>query len=171
MNTGYEEHITKTKILHVSKGHSKLISERVKELQKQLQTVKIFSDDVYMEFVRDKCAKIVRKKGKLVHSQNLLPDINRETQQLERGKTYWYVGTEEREGMQHQQMKEGSKREYARGLRRTVLKSELNAKNKITAAGGSLVFPVFRCNFGILNWKLEEMQTNRWENWKGTNSL
>jgi len=32
-------------------------------------------------------------------------------------------------------MKEGSKGEYARGLR-TILKSELNAKNKITAAGG-----------------------------------
>jgi hypothetical protein len=48
-------------------------------------------------------------------------------------------------------MKEGSKGEYARGLRRTILKSELSAKNKITAAGGSLVFPVFRYSFGILN--------------------
>jgi hypothetical protein len=124
-----------------------------------------------MEFVRDKCAKIVRKKGKLVQSQNSLPDINGEIQQLERGKTYWYVGTEERESIQHQQMKEGSKREYARGLRRTTLKSELNAKNKITAAGGSLVFPVFRYSFGILNWKLEGIQTNRRENWKGTNSV
>jgi len=78
MNTGYEEHITETKILHVGRGNSKLISETMKELQKQLQTVKIFSDDVYMEFVRDNCAKIVRKKGKLVHSQNLLLDINSE---------------------------------------------------------------------------------------------
>jgi len=85
-------------------------------------------------------------------------------------KTYWYLGTEKREGIQHQQMKEGSKGEYARGLR-TILKSELNAKNKITAAGGSLVFPVFRYSFGILNWKLEEVQTNRQENWKGTNSV
>lgn len=117
MNTGYEEHITKTKILGVGRGNSKLVSEAVKELQKQLQTVKIFSDDVYMEFVRDNCAKIVHKKGKLVHSQNLLLDISREIQQLERGKTYWCLGTEEREGIQHQQMKEGSKGEYAGGLR------------------------------------------------------
>jgi len=143
----------------------------VKELQKQLQTVKIFSDDVYMEFVRDKCAKTVRKKGKLVHSQNLLLDINREIRQLERGKNILVRRDRGREGIQHQQMKEGSKGEYARGLRRTILKSELNAKNKITAAGGSLVFPVFRYSFVIRNWKLEEMQTNRRENWKGTNSV
>jgi hypothetical protein len=90
-----------------------------------------------MEFVRDKCAKILRKKGKLVHSLNLLLEISREIQQLERGETYWYLGTEEREGI-HQQMKEGSKGEYTRGLR-TISKSELNAKNKITAAGGSIV--------------------------------
>jgi hypothetical protein len=78
--TEYEEHITKTKILYVGRSNSKLISETVKQLQKQLQTVKIFSGDVYMEFVRDNCAKIVRKKGKLVLSQNLLLDINREIQ-------------------------------------------------------------------------------------------
>ena len=143
----------------------------MKELQKQLQTVKIFSDDVYMEFVRDKCAKTVRKKGKLVHSQNLLLDINREIRQLERGKNILVRRDRGREGIQHQQMKEGSKGEYARGLRRTILKSELNAKNKITAAGGSLVFPVFRYSFVTRNWKLEEMQTNRRENWKGTNSV
>ena len=35
-----------------------------------------------MEFGLDKYAKIVRKKGKLVHSQNLTLDINREIQEL-----------------------------------------------------------------------------------------
>ena len=50
--------------------------------------------------------KIVRKEGKLVHSQNLVLDVSREIQQLGQGKTYWYLGTEEREGIQHQQMKE-----------------------------------------------------------------
>jgi hypothetical protein len=102
------------------------------------------------------CKDFVRKKGKLVHSQNLLLEISREIQQLERGKTYWYLGTEGREGIQHQQMKGGSKGEYARGLR-TIPKSEVNAKNKITAAGGSIDFPVFSYSLGIINWKLEDM--------------
>jgi hypothetical protein len=36
-----------------------------------------------MEFGLNKCAKILFKKGKLVHSQNLVTDINKEMQELE----------------------------------------------------------------------------------------
>jgi hypothetical protein len=38
-----------------------------------------------MEFGHEKCAKIAFKRGKLVHSQNLVIDINREVQELEQG--------------------------------------------------------------------------------------
>jgi len=59
-----------------------------------------------MEFGLEKCAKTAFKRGKLVHSQNLVIEINREIQELEQGKTYKYLGIEESEGIQHQQMKE-----------------------------------------------------------------
>ena len=36
-----------------------------------------YSDDIHMEFRLDKSAKSVLKKGKLVHSQNLMLDIKR----------------------------------------------------------------------------------------------
>jgi hypothetical protein len=39
-----------------------------------------------MEFELEKCAKIAFKRGKLVHSQNLVFDINIEIQELEKGK-------------------------------------------------------------------------------------
>jgi hypothetical protein len=87
-----------------------------------------------MEFGLDKCAKIVFKKGKLVHLQNLVVDINREIQEPEHGKTYKYLGIEESDGIHQQQMKERLKKDYTRRLR-MILKSELNAKNKITAIG------------------------------------
>ena len=58
-----------------------------------------------MEFGLEKCAEIAFKRGKLVHSQNLVTDINREIQEVE-GNTYRYLGIEESEGIQHQQMKE-----------------------------------------------------------------
>jgi hypothetical protein len=58
-------------------------------------------------------------------------DINREMKDLERGKTYKYLGIEENECIQHQQRKERLKQESRRRLR-MILKSELNAKNKIT---------------------------------------
>jgi len=95
-----------------------------------------------MEFGLENCAKITFKRGELTHSQNLVIDINREIQELEQGKTYKYLGIEEIEGLQHQQMKERLKQEYRRRLR-MILKSELNARNKITAIG-ALVSLVLR---------------------------
>jgi hypothetical protein len=38
-----------------------------------------------------------------------------------------------------------------------ILKSELNARNKITAIG-ALGVPVLRYSFGIINWRMEEMK-------------
>jgi len=79
LNTGYEEHTTKTKISHLLfMDDLKLIAKSEEELQKQIQTVKNFSDDIHMEFGLEKCAKIAFKRSKFVHSQNLMVDINRE---------------------------------------------------------------------------------------------
>jgi len=133
----------------------KLIAKSEEEIQKQKQTVKTVSDDIHMEFGLEKCAKIAYKRVKLVHSQNLVIDINREIQELEQGKTYKYLGIEENEGI-HQQTKERLKQEYSRRLR-MILKSELNARNKITAIG-ALAVPVLRYSFGIINWRTEEMK-------------
>jgi hypothetical protein len=56
-------------------------------------------------------------------------------------------------------MKESLKKEYTRRLR-MILKSELNAKNKITAVG-VLAIPVLKYSFGIINCRLEEITKNR----------
>ena len=51
LNTGCEEHTTKTKISHLLyMDDLKLIAKSEEELQKQIQTVKTFSDDIHMEF-------------------------------------------------------------------------------------------------------------------------
>jgi len=64
----------------------KLIAKSEKELQKQIQTVKTFRDDIDMEFGLEKCAKNAFKRGKLVHSQNLVIDIS--TSGLRKVKAY-----------------------------------------------------------------------------------
>jgi len=88
LNTGYEEHTTKTKISHLLyMDDLKLITKSEEGLQKQTQTVKKFSGDIHMEFGLEKCAKIVFKRGKIVRSQNLVIDINREIQELQQRKT------------------------------------------------------------------------------------
>jgi len=107
----------------------------------------------------EKCAKIAFKRGKLVHLQNLVIDINREIKELEQGKTYKYLRIEEGEGIEHQQMKEILKHEYSKRLR-MILKSELNTRNKITAIG-ALTVPVLRYSFGIINWRTEEIKKKK----------
>ena len=94
----------------------KLIAKSEEEHQKQIQTVKTFIDDIYMEYGLS-------------------------------------------EGIQHQQMKERLKQEYSTRLR-IILKSELNARNKITAIG-ALAVPVLRYSFGIINWRTEEIKKKK----------
>jgi len=53
-------------------------------------------------------------------------------------------------------MKERLKQEHSTRLR-TILKSELKARNKITAIG-ALAVPVLRYSFGIINWRTEEIK-------------
>jgi len=113
LNTGYEEHTTKTKASHLLyMDDLKLIGKTEDEIQKQMQVVRTFSDDIHIEFGHDNCAKIVLQRGKLVQSQSLKYDFNREIQELEQGKTYKYLGTEESEGIHHQQMKERFQKEH-----------------------------------------------------------
>ena len=148
---------TKTKISHLLyMDDLKLIAKWEEELQKQIQTFKTISYDINMEFGLEKCAKITYKRGKLTHLQNSVIDTNREIQELEQGKTYKYLGIEESEGIQHQQMKERLKKEYSRRLR-MILKSELNARNNNTAIW-ALTVPVLRYSFGIINWRTEEIK-------------
>jgi hypothetical protein len=52
-------------------------------------------------------------------------------------------------------MTERSKQEHNRRLR-MILKSELNAINKITAIG-TLLVSVLRYSFGIINWRIEDI--------------
>jgi hypothetical protein len=69
LNTGYEEHTTKTNISHLLyMDDLKLIAKSEEELQRQIQTVKTFSDDIHTEFGLEKCAKITLKRGKLISS-------------------------------------------------------------------------------------------------------
>jgi hypothetical protein len=53
-------------------------------------------------------------------------------------------------------MKGRLKQEYNRRLR-MILKSELNARNKITAIG-ALAVPVLGYSFGIINWRIEDIK-------------
>ena len=63
---------------------------------------------------------------------------------------------EEGKGVQHHKMKVKIRKEYKRRIK-LVLKSELNARNKITAIN-ALAVPVILFSYGVIDWKLDEIQ-------------
>ena len=91
------------------------------------------------------------QKGKLTETSSIKLDINTTIKELEQEESYKYLGINEGDGIQHSQMKEKIRKEYYRRVR-LVLKSELNAANRIQAIT-TLAVPVVTYSFNVINWQ------------------
>ena len=120
-----------------------------------INTVKNESHDIKMEFGLDKCAKASFKRGKKVSAEEIPLNDSQVMQDLDQDETYKYLGMEEGEGIQHHKMKVKIRKEYKRRIN-LVLKSEMNARNKI-AAINTLAVPVILYSHGVIDWKLDEI--------------
>ena len=109
-----------------------------------------------MEFGLDKCAKASFKRSQKVSAQGIPLNDKQVIQDLDQAETYKYLGMEEAERVQHHKMKVKIRKEYKRRIK-LVLKSELNARNKI-AAINTLAVPVILYSYGVIDWKLDEIQ-------------
>ena len=98
--------------------------------KKLVDIIKIFRDDIKMEFGLDKYAKATFIKGKLTKTSNIVLNQDTAIKELDQKGTYKYLGINEGDGIQHSKMKEKIRKEYYRRIR-MVLKSELNAINKM----------------------------------------
>ena len=75
----------------------KSYSRNEKELNLLVQTIRIFSKDIGMEFGIEKCAMLVIEKGKIVKSVGIeLPD-GKVIKSLQEGESYKYLGILEAE--------------------------------------------------------------------------
>ena len=96
--------------------HLKLYSSNEKELGSLLQTIRIFSKDIGMEFVIEKCAMLVTEKGKIVKSVSIeLPD-GKFIKSLQEGESYKYLGILEVERFLGEEMKLKVSKEYFRSF-------------------------------------------------------
>ena len=134
----------------------KLYAKNDGELEGLLKTVKKFSDDIGMEFGLDKCAKATFKGGKMVKSEFVHLDMDTVIKSLDQEDVYKYLGVNEGNGIQHSSMKEKIRKECYRRVR-ALLKSELNAQNRITAIN-TLAIPVVSYSFNIINWNMSELR-------------
>ena len=78
----------------------------------------------------DKCAKAIFTKGKIVKTENIIIDINTTIKELEHEEMYQYLGIQEAEGVANAANKENVRKEFYCRVR-AILRTELNARNKI----------------------------------------
>lgn len=93
-------------------GNLKLFIKDEYQLEQALVNIKVFSDDIKMEFCLDKCATAVFKGGKLVKRGNIQLDHKRMFQSLDQKDVYKYLGDDESDGIHHGKMKEKMTNEY-----------------------------------------------------------
>ena len=96
------------------------------------------------------------KRGKKVSAEGIPLNDSQVIQDLDQAETYKYLGMEEGDRVQHNKMKVKIRKEYKRRIK-LVLKSELNARNKI-AATNTLAVPVILYSYGVIDWKLDKIQ-------------
>ena len=155
MEVGYQVKKGGSRINHsMFMCNIKLFGRGTKEIYTLVQTVRIISGDIRMEFVIEKCALINIQRGKVTRNEGMqLPDGNNIKAIDETG--YNYFGIIEGEEIQHQEKKK-IKIEYIKRLK-AILKSKLNSGNTVKAIN-TWVVPVIRYSAGIVDWKNSELR-------------
>ena len=109
----------------------KLYASNKKPLESLIQTVRVFSNDIVMEFPATKCALLIMKKGKMVNSDKIALPNETTIKGLKQGNSYNYLKVIRAYRMKHHEMKENAKIEYYKQVRK-ILETKLNGGNIIT---------------------------------------
>ncbi|XP_068232138.1 uncharacterized protein [Palaemon carinicauda] len=157
MDAGYQLKKTGNRINHLMfMDNIKLYGKSIKEIYTLVQTVRIVSRDIRMEFGRAKCALVNIRKGKVTRTEAIkIPDGSNIKHIDEMG--YKYLGIMEGVDIEHQEMKDTIRKEYMPRLK-VILKSKLNAGNMIKGITTWLV-PVIRYSTGIVEWTKAELRS------------
>ena len=95
-----------------------------------VRTIRVFSEDIGMEFGIEKCATLVMEKEKIVKSVGIkLPD-SKVINSLQRGESYKYLRILNADKFLEESLKLNVSKEYIIRLRK-VLKSKLNGGNLV----------------------------------------
>ena len=98
----------------------KLYSRSEKGFDSLVQTVRVFSEDIGMQFGIEKCAMLVMEKGKIVKSVRIeLPD-GKVIKSLQEKESYKYLVILEADKFFEEKMKLTVSMEYIRSLRNVL---------------------------------------------------
>ena len=123
----------------------KLFGKSEDQIEKQVQTVLSFNEDIGMEFGLKKYEVVILKKRELVHFDGIHLPNQEITKEVDEN-LYNYLGILELDEIKEDQMEIKVTAEYKRKLR-LILKSNLNGNNKIQAINNWVV-----CTVKIWSW-------------------
>ena len=154
VKAAYEFSESKQKINHLLfMNDLKLYSRSEKGFDSLVQTIRVFSEDIGMEFGIEKCAMLVMEKREIVKSVGIeLPD-GKVIMSLQEGES---LGILEAGEFLEQKMKLNVSTEYIRRLRK-VLNSKLNGENLVPGIK-TWVEPLLRYSAAFLSWRKRELQ-------------
>ena len=108
----------------------KLYSPNEKVFDSLVQTVRVFSEDIGMEFDIQKCVMLVMEKGNIEKSVGIDLPGGKVIKSLQEGESLKYLGILETGKFLGEKMNVIASKEYIRRLRK-VLKSKLNGGNLV----------------------------------------
>ena len=154
---GYKLSRSQEKINHrMYMDDIKLFAKNEKELGTLIHAVRIYSQDIGMEFGIEKCAMLVMKSGKRHMTDGMeLPNHDR-IMTLEEKETYKYLGILEADTIKQVQMKDMMRKEYLRRTRK-LLETKLSSRNLIKGINTCAV-PLVRSSGPFLKWTREELK-------------
>ena len=134
----------------------KLFAKNEKELEARIHTVRIYSQDIGMEFGIEKCALLVMKNCKRNWTDRMeLPNQDK-IRTLGENETYKYLGILEADTIKQVQMKDKIQKEYLRRTRK-LLKIKLSCRNLIIGINTWDVLLV-RYSGPFLKWTRDELK-------------
>ena len=154
---GYKLSRSQEKINHLMyMDDIKLFAKNERELETLIHAVRIYSQDIGMEFGIEKCAMLVMKSGKWHLTDEIeLPNHDR-IRTLEERETYKYLGILEADTIKQVQMKDMIRKEYLRRTRK-LLEIKLSSRNLIKGVNTWAV-PLVRYSGPFLKWTREELK-------------
>ena len=102
----------------------KLFVKNEDQIDSLVNTVKIFSEDIKMEFGLPKCGVLIMKRGRVVKNEGISMSDGKMMKNIEEG-GYKYLGIFKANGRKHEEMEDQIKKEYIRRVR-NILKSKSN---------------------------------------------
>ena len=134
----------------------KLFGKNEKEQETLIHAVRIYSQDIGMEFGIEKCAMLVIKSGKRHITDGMELPNHDKIRTLEENETYKYLRILEADTTKQEQMKDTIRKEYLRRTRK-LLEKKLSSRN-LTKGINIWAVPLVRYSEPFLKLTREELK-------------